>query len=91
MYNVLYMATKVRKQIYLEVEQDRLLKRLSKRSGMAEAEIIRNAIDAGAGRAALSATRPQVWKSELAFIRRLMRKGTLHGGRAWQRDDLHDR
>ena len=39
------MAEMVRKQIYIEVRQERLLKRISKARGVSEAEIIRQAIE----------------------------------------------
>jgi len=39
------MATKVRKQIYIDAEQEAALKRLAKDKGISEAEIIRQAID----------------------------------------------
>jgi len=39
------MATKVRKQIYIDAEQEAALKRLAKDKGISGAEIIRQAID----------------------------------------------
>ena len=39
------MSEMVRKQIYVSKRQDQLLKRLSKKYGLSEAEIIRQAID----------------------------------------------
>jgi hypothetical protein len=38
------MASKIRKQIYIEPDQNTVLKRLSEECGMPEAEIIREAI-----------------------------------------------
>ena len=38
------MAIKIRKQIYIEADQNTILKRLSEERGMPEAEIIREAI-----------------------------------------------
>ncbi len=39
------MVSKIRKQIYIEAEQDNLLKESARRTGLSEAEIIRRAID----------------------------------------------
>jgi hypothetical protein len=91
MYIVMYMSRKIRKQIYIEPEQELLLKRSSKRTGLTEAQIIRNALDMGIGAAAASASRPEAWKSELTFINRWMKKGIVPGSRSWKRDDLHER
>ena len=43
------MAQMLRKQIYIEKRQQALLKRLAKKRGVSEAEIIRQAIDREAG------------------------------------------
>ncbi|GEA25946.1 hypothetical protein MiAbW_00485 [Microcystis aeruginosa NIES-4325] len=50
MYNVMYilepaMVSKIRKQIYIEAEQNNLLKEKARQTGLSEAEIIRQAID----------------------------------------------
>jgi hypothetical protein len=39
------MVSKIRKQIYVEAQQDNLLKESARRTGLSEAEIIRQAID----------------------------------------------
>ena len=39
------MVSKIRKQIYTEAQQDNLLKESARRTGLSEAEIIRQAID----------------------------------------------
>ncbi len=39
------MASKVRKQIYIDPDQESTLKQLAKDTGISEAEIIRQAID----------------------------------------------
>ena len=91
MYIVMYMAKKIRKQIYIHPEQEKLLKRSAKRTGFSEAEIIRKALDIGMGADTTFSSRPEVWKWEVAFIKRWMKKGAVPGGRKWQRDDLHER
>jgi len=38
------MATKIRKQIYIDAEQEAILKQIAADTGMSEAEIIRKAV-----------------------------------------------
>jgi len=45
MYIEVPMTNMVRKQVYIEKRQDALLKRVARRSGVSEAELIRGAID----------------------------------------------
>ena len=87
------MGTKIRKQIYIESEQNALLKQLSKDKGISEAEFIRQAIDRyieeieeERKKRALAA-----WEEEKAFIRERMKLGPVPGKRSWKREDLYDR
>jgi hypothetical protein len=85
------MATKVRKQIYIEPQQEALLKELKASTGMSEAEIIRESIAQHAHQ--LRGPRPiaAAWKEEREFISRLIEMGPVPGGRTWRREDLYDR
>ncbi|HEY3232632.1 MAG TPA: ribbon-helix-helix domain-containing protein [Roseiflexaceae bacterium] len=67
------MTAKIRKQVYIEPDQNAVIKRLSNESGMPEAEIIRQAIDQHVQ--ALRAPKRDLgaWEAERAFIMRLMR------------------
>jgi hypothetical protein len=87
----MYMPKKIRKQIYIDPGQEKLLKRSAKRTGLSEAEIIRKALDVGIGAIVSISPRADIWVSELAYINRLMKKGPARGGRNWNRDDLHER
>ncbi|MBM4430239.1 MAG: ribbon-helix-helix domain-containing protein [Chloroflexi bacterium] len=100
MYNVMYtirpaggktMGTKVRKQVYIEQDQDRLLSRLSAETGLSEAEIIRQAIDRHTRGAPLLRRDLAVWQEERAFIQQLIHQGRVPGHRTWQREELHER
>lgn len=92
MYNVMYMATMVRKQVYLERRQDQALKRLARRTGKTEAAIIREALDRHAEEADREKARLRLWQDEKAFIDQWMAKGPVPaGGRTWKREDLYDR
>jgi hypothetical protein len=87
------MTVKVRKQIYIETDQEALLKRLAEETGISEAEIVRQAIDHhtrglrhpghGHGMGA--------WEQERAFILERIAQGPVAGRRTWRREDLHER
>ncbi len=82
----------IRKQVYLEHQQEKYLKQLSKRLGQSEAELIRQAIDqALAADATLLATDLEAWEQEKAFIRSLMaRKPLRRSSRRWAREELYE-
>jgi len=82
------MSRMKRKQIYLDVEQERRLRALSHRQGKSESALIREGInrvltDPPLDRAA--------WERELAYIDSLIRKGPIRGKRTWKREDLYER
>jgi len=85
------MARKVRKQVYIEADHDRLLSRLSEETGLSEAEIIREAIDRHTRGWPLQRRDLAVWQEERAFIEQLIREGSVAGRRTWQREELHER
>jgi hypothetical protein len=85
------MTTKVRKQVYIEADQDRLLSRLSEETGLSEAEIIRQAIDRHTRGVPLLRRDLAVWQEERAFIEQLLSQGRVDGRRTWQREELHER
>ncbi|MFQ5857316.1 MAG: ribbon-helix-helix domain-containing protein [Anaerolineae bacterium] len=85
------MATKVRKQVYIESYQDRLLKQLAAETGVSEAEIIRQALDRHTRLFRFFQRDIDAWEKERAFITHLIRLGPVSGRRAWQREDLHER
>jgi hypothetical protein len=82
-----------RKQVYIEPEQESWLKRIAKEQQTSEAELIREALTL------FSTSRPtsihavqdlNAWEQEKAFIRRLMRRGSVPGRRSWTREDLYE-
>ena len=84
------MGRMVRKQIYIEAEQEALLKRLGEQTGLSEAEIVRRAIDQQA-KVPLAPSRDlSAWREERAFVQRLIQEGAVPGGRTWRREDLHE-
>ncbi len=85
------MPTKVRKQVYIELRQQRLLKRLADKMGVAESEIIRQALDLHMRELQRADQRAQAWQEERAFIQEWMKQGRVPGGRKWKRADLYER
>ena len=85
------MPVKMRKQIYIEPQQDQTLKRLAKLRGDSEAEIIRQAIDEFTRVLRFPARDLAAWTKEKAYIQSLMVQGPVKGGRSWRREDLYDR
>jgi predicted DNA-binding protein len=81
----------IRKQIYIQAEQESMLKRLSKDMGLSEAEIIRQAIDRQLEELEWRQRALKAWESEKAFIRKRVKQGSVHGERTWKREDLYDR
>lgn len=86
------MAQMIRKQVYIEKEQDAMLKRMAKRRGVTEAEIIRQAIERQ-----LHATQSRrrdlsAWEEEKAFIRSRMKLKVPQrkGDRGWTREELYE-
>jgi hypothetical protein len=69
------MAEMIRKQVYIEPRQERLLKERAKRYRVTEAELIRRAID-------------QALERRIARPRKTAGPGSI---RSWTRDELYDR
>jgi hypothetical protein len=85
------MARKLRKQVYLDPQQEAALKRQAAETGTSEAEIIRRAIDNQTKALRHPVAAAEAWQREQAFIRLLMQQEPVAGGRTWQREDLYDR
>ena len=85
------MAVKIRKQIYIEPHQERMLKRIAKKTGTSEAEIIRQAIERHVQSLQIPGYETTAWEAEDAFIESLIQLGPVPGRRTWSREDLHDR
>ena len=85
----------IRKQVYIEPRQERRLKRLARKTGKTEAEIIRQALDTHVDEAERRQDRLKAWDEEKEFIRQRMAKHPPPPGpppaRTWKREDLYDR
>ncbi|MEA1870981.1 MAG: hypothetical protein U9N00_02135 [Candidatus Bipolaricaulota bacterium] len=82
-------AKKIRKQIYIEARQEKLLKQLVKETGATEAELIRQAIDRHTGSFSPRYDM-RAWEEERAFIEKLMQEGPVPGGLTWKREEIHE-
>ena len=93
------MANKVRKQIYIDVAQEKQLKRVSAMTGESEASIIRRAIDRIISRDTVveSGARirrplgpPESWHRALERMRRPALV-PIPGAKVFDRESLHER
>ena len=86
------MGEMVRKQIYIQERQERMLKRISKVRGVSEAELIRQAIERETigGKPYLLAPDQAAWEKILSFVEN--RKSPRRSGRAykWNRLDAYE-
>ncbi len=80
----------VRKQVYIEERQEKMLKKLSRELNVSQAELIRRGIDEIIDQTATQARRMKAWEEfkEFAMSRPEVPEG---GKRTWTRDELYDR
>jgi hypothetical protein len=71
----------VRKQLYLEAAQDRLLKRLAAEAGVSEAQVIRQAVAQHAAQTSASTRDARAWQRQRRCIR-----APLCGGHGWYKE-----
>ncbi len=86
------MAKMVRKQIYIQDRQERMLRRLAETRGVSQAEVVRQAIEGqAAGHSSAAGTNPIAWAQALDFIRSL-REGSPSDRKThrWSREDLYE-
>jgi len=86
------MAQMIRKQVTLSARSSMALKRLARKTGKKESEILRQAIEQQLELAqTTSAPRdPAAWQEARAFIESLVAQGSVPGGRTWTRDELYE-
>jgi hypothetical protein len=85
------MTQMIRKQIYIQKQQQLRLKKLSQLRGTSEAAVIRQAIDQELRRGNNKPyPDPQAWEDAYQFMRELHAQGPLESEpRRWTRDDLY--
>jgi len=91
MYSVMDMTRKIRKQIYIDREQEDLLKRRAEALGISEAEIIRRKLNEPERPGVSRPRNPEAWQEELAFIKQRAKKlPALNKQRTWTREALYE-
>jgi hypothetical protein len=84
------MAQMIRKQVYIEPLQDVNLKKQAKALGIAEAEVIRRAIDRQMALLVPGFRDLSAWEREKAFIAQRMAGKHLPGGRKFRREEAYE-
>ena len=84
------MAQMIRKQFYIEPQQDAILKRLADMLKLSEAEIIRRAIDRQTSAMPTRVRDLEAWEREKAFIASRMEAGAVSSTREWHREDCYE-
>jgi hypothetical protein len=87
----MYMG-RVRKQLYIEAEQEKALKRRAKALGITEAEIVRDALDAALAPSYAPALPENLVALEEVLARAEQLASSGHAtprGARWRRDDLY--
>lgn len=85
------MSQMLRKQIYIDNKQERLLKRKASDLRITESELIRAGIDKVLQTGVVVSKDISAWEREKKFLLALMKKDEVKGGRTWQRKDVYDR
>jgi len=86
------MAQIIRKQVTLSARTGVALKRLARKTGKTEAEILRQAIEQHIRltQKAYAARDPAAWQEARAFIEALIAQGPASGERTWTREQLYE-
>jgi hypothetical protein len=84
------MGRMVRKQIYIEPEQARMLKQQAKELGIAESNLIRRGISQLGHPLPVAFLDRKAWQEELSFIRKRARRRALSRQRNWTREELYE-
>lgn len=83
------MARMKRKQIYIDVDQDRRLRALARTRRRTESALIREGIDRVLIAPPDHPQDPKAWGEVRAFIDHLISLGPVAGKRTWTREDLY--
>jgi hypothetical protein len=87
------MQRLIRKQVYLQAIQAQRVRRRARAEKVAEAEIIRRALDAGLDRLDETADdqRARAFARLIEFATEVGERGLVAGGRRWTRDEIYER
>jgi predicted transcriptional regulator len=87
------MTVKVRREVYIEPEQDERLQRVAEASGRQVSDVIEEAVEQYIGPRKPpipDRIRQEAWASLLADLEQQASRGPSPGGRTWTRDDLYE-
>ena len=84
------MGRMIRKQVYIEPEQEQLLKRRSKELGISEAALIRQAIDRLGADDDESPSNRQAWEEAKRVIQERMKLRVPQTARNWTREEIYE-
>jgi len=84
------MSRMVRKQVYIEPEQEELLKRRSRELGVSEAALIRRGIEQAARLSVPRVLDRRAWEDAKRFILERLAISAPQTGRTWTRDELYE-
>ena len=84
------MSRMVRKQIYIEPEQEEILKKRAQEMGLSEAELIRRAIEYLIRGEVTVPPNLKAWEEAKAFIQGRMKMDVPQTGRQWTREELYE-
>jgi len=85
------MSQMLRKQIYIDKRQERLLKRKASELSVSESELIRDGIENILRSGTAVPKDITAWEKEKKFIHSLIKQGAVKGGRTWRREGIYDR
>ena len=85
------MGRMVRKQIVIQVEQERAVASRAASLGISQSALVREAIDAFLGGARNDVHRQRTWEELRAGMSDSARLAVGSGGRSWTRENLHER
>ncbi len=84
------MGRKVRKQIYIEPEQEQMLKHQAKKLGISEAELIRRCIDQAPSISDLSPFDEEAWEKVKAIMEERLSMNVPQTPRTWTREEIYE-
>ena len=85
------MERMIRKQLYIDPEQEVRLKKMAEHTGLKEAELIRQGVDMVLSRDIVWARRHAASRRAEALSRKIQSQGPSGGpGRTWTREELYE-
>ena len=84
------MSRMIRKQVYIQPEQDKMLKRRARELGVSESDLIRRGIEQVERAGTNRIVDPLAWEEALSFINKRLAMKVPQTGRQWTRDELYE-